>query len=324
MKVQTAGPAILSKTLNQPPAQRPEQYHPPIDWWQLGEDRLSTQELLSSGRVTAAGVSGSYHYKLEESDDSGKPRNVLAGAAAGAAMGGVVTTGGAAVLAIIGEFLSVLNPYSRGSGLGSGFFIGAAAIGGLAGAIIGGAGMFEQGRLEEEMGTAISGTLRAETQSDGTSKIAFYPGSSVTERIDVNEYAQSQQLPDVSVEEQAWYMDSLKGAGVGAALGAGVVVPLVGVFAPAAVGYAAGGALSDGEAYGQVLGGALGVGVTAGSIYAVNTLGFAKGLGLGAGVVGAVGAVAGPVVLPRMRQMAAEEAQLSTQWWHRPDPAGAG
>lgn len=318
MKVQTAGSTIVSQRFSQPPAQRPEQYHPPVDWWQVGDERLSTQDLLTSGKVTPAGVGGSYHYKLEESDnDSGKPRNVLAGIAAGAAVGAVVTTGGAAVLAIGIEFLSLLNPYSRGSGIGNGFFIGAAALGGIMGGIAGGAGMLEQGKIEEELGTSIQGTLRSETQPDGSSRIAFYPGSSVTQRIDVNEYAQSQELPEVTVDSQAWWMDSLKGAGVGAALGAGVLVPLVGVLAPAAVGSTVGGALTDGEAYGQVLGGAAGIGVTAGTIYAINTAGLAQGLGMAAGAVGAVGAVAGPMVLPRMRQEAAEEAQLATQWWHR-------
>lgn len=319
MKVFTHAPTIASspRTRQNPPAQ--DAYHPPVDWWQLGEDRLSTQQLLKSNQVDTTGVQASYHYKLEASDEhSGKPRNILAAAAAGAAVGAVTAGGGATVLAIIGEFLSILNPYSRGSGINTGFVLGAAALGAAVGGVVGGAGMLEQGRLEDQAGTVIEGRLRSEIQPDGSNRLAFYPGGSVDRRVDVNAYAQTDELPEVPIEPRAWWKDSLVGAGLGAALAPGTMVPLVGIFAPAAVGYQAGDALTDGEAYGQVLGAAAGIGVTAGTIWAGNTLGLVKGFGIMAGATGAVGAALAPVVLPKMRQRTAEQELISQQWWHKP------
>ncbi len=302
----------------QPVVEDQPHYRPPIDWWQIGDERLSTDEILQDGLLPAEGVWASYHYKLEEGSDSDQPRNVLASIAAGAAMGGGIGFAGAGALAIVGEFMSLLlsGPYYRGSGIGTGFLIGGAVVGAVLGGIAGGAGSFEPGRAEDELGVSVRGTLRSELQADGSTNVAFYPGSSVTNRIDVNQYAEAEELPEVEAERKPAWLDALKGAGIGAAAIPAQVVPLLGVFLPAYLAGTAGTSLAGGETYGSVLGGAAGLGVTAGSIYALNNFG-GWGVAAVAGATAVAGGLLGPSVFSAMRQQEAELAQLEGQWWHR-------
>lgn len=326
----TALAASHSSLPSAPAAAASSQHRPEEDWWQLGADRFETSQLLGSGRVPTLGVEASYHFKLGPDETTDKPRNVLAGAAAGAAVGAVVGGGGAALMAVAGEILSVLlsGPYYRGGGgSAEAFILGAAAVCAVAGGVLGATGMLAGGKDHDENGSVVRGLLRSEPQTDGTSRIAFYPGGDVRNRIDLNEYARATELPEVDVPAQAWWKDSLKGAGVGAAAGPALFVPLAGVLAPAVVGAKVGDALSGGEAYGGVLGAAAGIGVTAGSIVAMNSLGIGPGLALVSGVTGLAGAALGPVVLPTMRHRDAEAAQLENQWWfraHQGQSGGAG
>jgi len=104
----------------------------------------------------------------------------------------------------------------------------------------------------------------------------------------------------------------VKGAAIGAATPLATFIPLVGLAAPAFVGYTAGSALHES---GGMLGAAVGVGVTGGLIAAANSSIGLAAFPVAAGVGAVAGAALGPVVLPRLRQMEADDAVTQGQWW---------
>lgn len=67
---------------------------------------------------------------------------------------------------------------------------------------------------------------------------------------------------------------------------------------------------------GRLIGAATGEAVTAGTIVAGTQSGL-PGVALAAGITVLTGAALGPVVLPKVRQAAAEDAKWGDQWWTR-------
>ncbi|MBI3925777.1 MAG: hypothetical protein HY319_09570, partial [Armatimonadetes bacterium] len=234
---------MLVRSLSQPAAapkapatvQEPAlQHRPPVDWWEVGARRFdSTADLIASDAVTEAGSPARYHFQTEVPDGSQSgPGNVAGGALAGAAIGAGVAAGGMVALEVLGELANILlsGPYySASGGFSGGAYLSVAAAAAAAGAVGGALLVRAGGESLAERGYAVDGTVRRENGSQNV----FYPGSRVTDGVDLDGYAQAPDLPEPVVSQRPWWKDSLQGAGVGAVTPLSACIPLIGLFAPA-------------------------------------------------------------------------------------------
>lgn len=283
---------------------------PDVESWEVrGKRFATTADLLASGTFGADGVDATYHYQTAADLRDTRLDKVLGGTAVGAATGAVVGGG----LAFMGGIVSLLEQmafYGSSSPVPVlGLVVGTAAVGAAIGAFAG-------AKTPVSETHQVSGTLRAERQADGSTKPVFYEGGSVTQPVDLAEYAKAQPAPAATVETAPWWKDSLKGAGAGAAsAGLALFGFGIGQFAVVAQGANLGQGAAGGRTWGGVLGGAAGLGAVAGTIAAANLGGLpalaatAAGLTLG-------GALLGPVVGPRIRATEADAARYGQQWWN--------
>lgn len=282
---------------------------PNVEWWEANGQRFdSTADLVKSLPLPATGVEATYHFRDKATYTAEDARtDTINGAVAGAGVGGLVVGGGAVALNVMSGILTILTA----GFLGGPTFVGIALpalVGAAAGAVIGAFSGRSGGKEAFEQGTSISGQL-----ASGATGPTFYVGGQLSNAVDLSSYATAQPIPAASpVPAVPAWKDALKGAGIGAATPLATWIPIVGLAAPAFVGYAAGKALHPS---GGALGAAVGVGATAGLIAAANGM-----VGLAvfpvASAVGAVaGAALGPVVLPRIRQEEADDAVTRGQWW---------
>lgn len=283
---------------------------PDVESWEVrGKRYATTADLLANGGIGPDGVDATYHFQTAADLRDTRLDKVLGGTAIGAVTGTFVG-GGLAFMGGIVNFLEQMAFYGSGASVPVlGLVLGTAAVGAAIGAVAG-----AQTPVAETH--QVSGTVRAERQADGSTKPVFYEGGSLSQPVDLAEYAQAQPAPAATVETVPWWEDSLKGAGAGAA-SAGLALFGFGIGQFAVVGKGAdlGHAAAGGRTWGAVLGGAAGLGAVAGTIAAAN-LGGVPALAATAAGLTVGGALLGPVVGPRVRATEADAARYGQQWWN--------
>jgi hypothetical protein len=298
----------------------PSTVRPEGEWWEVGGKRFdSTADLVSKYQAPGQGVDATYHFGANAALSPSEGRWTRAGATlVGAAIGGAVVGGGAAVLGAAGEILNalMLGAFSGGGGLS---LLGIAAVGAIGGGVI---GFVSSKDAVEDSGVAVSGTLMAQSQADGSTKPVFLPGGQVQETVDLADYAKAAEVKSQEAPPVAPWKDVLKGAAVGAAAPLSIAIPLVGIFAPTYLAVKGFSAADSNSARGAVIGGVLGVGATAAGIAAINGFGLA-GAAVVAGAGALTGAIIGPRALPRLRQEVLDVEARQGQWWSKYEQAGA-
>lgn len=306
------------------PPSTPTASRPEVDWWNVGDKRYdSTADLLKGSSVPADGLDATYHFRHEtQHSRTDTFWDTTGGVLAGAAIGAGVLVAGAAILGVAG---SILNGLMLGAFNGSGGFsmLGVAGVGAALGGFLGGAAGRSSSTEGFEQGVTVSGKVLNQARPDGSTHSMFYPGGQLQNGVDLDEYAKAPAVATAgSTEAVPRWRDALKGAALGAAVPLSALVPLAGPFLPMYMLSKAGGALDCNAHRGGVLGGTAGAALTVGVYAGMNLLqGGVAGLpgwAIAAGVVGAAavaGAVAGPRVLPQLRQEKAAQQVYEGQWW---------
>lgn len=151
----------------------------------------------------------------------------------------------------------------------------------------------------------VSGSLR-----EVAGHLFFAPAQSL-DLVDLSLYQAAEQPPEPELPPRPVWQDRLEGAAAGAVLPVSTLIPIAGVFLPASI--AAGVGKRVGGRKGGLVGAATGVAATVGTV----VLGQAGLVGLAAAsaLSAAAGAVAGPLLVPRMRRWSAHVEQVKDQWW---------
>ncbi len=153
--------------------------------------------------------------------------------------------------------------------------------------------------------SAVPGSLR------GVAGHLFFAPEKSPELVDLTLYQAAEQPPEPEVDPWPVWQDCLAGAAAGAALPVSTLIPLAGVFLPTSVASGVGKRVAGRKGF--WVGAATGVAATAGTV----VLGQAGLVGLAAAssLSALAGAVAGPMLVPRMRRWEAHREQVKEQWW---------
>lgn len=309
MKIFSANNAP-TKTTHSP---QPNNVRPEKHTWDVQGTKVEDTATLLNMQLPAEGADTRYRFQTQLDQPRTRLGAIVEGAAVGAGLGAAL--GGTLLLAgaVLSPFIIIAGGDIDGIvGLAGGALALSTAVGAFSGF----------GADLEAPEHVIDGKLIHRYDEQGNRSTEFLIGGQLNEKVDVARYANASMPEIADAEEKPVWRDAL----MGAAYGAGSTV--VGVTGLGTLATMAGGAYladkaSGGSSGAAVLGGTLGLALGAGSIAAVNTVGW-KAFGAIAAGAGLAGAVLGPLVLPRVRQQEALEAAYEGHWWspQPEDPAG--
>jgi hypothetical protein len=304
-------------------------YKPRTESWSLdsGEKFSGTADLVATGKKFDD-VHATYDFATtpDHAPYTGREKlaNVLgtgiAGAAIGAAGGGVVSTG-LALLGGIGDFIGTIAG-GHSSGMSAALVFTPIAIGAAIGFGVGAhSGYKEDGAAPH---TTISGLLHSQDN-----QLLFYPNGRADAKVNLTEYATAKEVPHAEMTAP-----TTKGKAMGtwalraAALPASSLIPLLGLGISASVGHHVGKSLDRETPLGATVGTVAGLGITVGtyaSIAAAESGLPHSWIPLAALQVGTTvaGALLGPKIAEGERQAKAAELQTGGQWWSENAPKEA-
>ena len=316
---------IKSTTVQTPQAPKQERpvYKPLTEKWTVDTDSFtSTKDLVSKGDALN-NKSATYTYTTSADGAPFTRKEQLANAVGTAFQGATAGAIGGAVVGALISFVAgvgdILGGFMGGrmDGVSRSLLTVPIALGTLGGAAFGAAGGWQ---MEAKAGeSTVRGTLQTEN-----GQVNFYPNGQVQNKVNLTEFQSAPEAPTVqgTAAESKPLVNTLKGAAIGAATVPALMIPLAGMAAGGYVGATAGAALDQRTALGSGLGLAVGVASTAGTIYAINTAGFAGAAGVAAGLA-VVGGAIGNAVFQGMESTPTQYAS-GEQWWtkHAIKPEG--
>lgn len=180
---------------------------PAVEWWEVGDARYdSTADLLKGCTLGANGTPATYHWRQETS--FGAPEKwsaardgAVTGAFTGAMLGGMLGIG----VNIVGFIGTVMTAGMLGVFGGVGL-LAPIAIGAVGGAVIGALSGPKNAEAHFHTGTLVDGQLQPEPQPDGSTHLAFYVNGQVSEKVDLERYAQASPGQPPASGDQPWWV----------------------------------------------------------------------------------------------------------------------